>query len=52
MIVVVEDLHVWFGIIFIVFALLRISLNRRFVAGSLKQLFRENREVSRISEKL
>lgn len=51
-ILVVEDLHVWFGIVFIVFALLRISLNRRFVAGSLKQLFRKNRNVSRISKKL
>jgi len=36
-IAVVEGLRVWFGIAFVVFALLRIALNREFVAGTLKQ---------------
>ena len=36
-IAVVEGLHVWFGIAFVVFALLRITLNREFVAETLKQ---------------
>jgi hypothetical protein len=29
----------------------RITLNRRFVAGSIRQLFRKRRHVSRQSEK-
>jgi O-antigen ligase len=36
-IAVVEGLHVWFGIAFVVFALLRIALNREFVAGTPEQ---------------
>jgi len=36
-IAVVEGLHVWFGISFVVFALLRITLNREFVAGTPEQ---------------
>jgi hypothetical protein len=37
-IAVIEDLHNWSGIAFIVFALLRIALNRKFVAGAFEQL--------------
>jgi len=44
---VFQDLHVWFGIFFIIFAFSRITLNRRFVAGSIGQLFRYSRCVSR-----
>jgi hypothetical protein len=37
---VLLDLHVWFGIAFIISVLLRMALNRKFVIGSLKQLTR------------
>jgi len=37
-ITIARDLHVWSGIAFIIIALLRILLNRKFVAGSFKQL--------------
>jgi len=47
---VLQDLHVWFGI-YIIFAFSRITLNRRFVASSIRQLFRKSRCVSRQSEK-
>jgi len=35
---VLQDLHVWFGVAFIISVLLRIVFNRKFVVGSLKQL--------------
>jgi len=35
---VLQDLHVWFGIAFIIPVLLRMVFNRKFVVGSLKQL--------------
>jgi hypothetical protein len=38
---VLQDLHVWFGTAFITFALLRIALNRKFVAGTFRQLIRK-----------
>ena len=37
-ITIARDLHVWSGIAFILIALLRILLNRKFVAGSFKRL--------------
>lgn len=37
---VLQDLHVWFGIAFIISVLLRMAFNRKFVVGSLKQLTR------------
>jgi len=37
-IAIARDLHGWSGIAFIIIALLRILLNRKFVAGSFKQL--------------
>ena len=38
---VLQDLHVWFGIAFTIFVLLRTALNRKFVVGTFKQLFRK-----------
>lgn len=35
---VLQDLHVLFGIAFIISVLLRMAFNRKFVVGSLKQL--------------
>ena len=35
---VLQDLHVWFGIAFIISVLLRMAFNRKFVVGSLKHL--------------
>jgi len=32
------ELHVWFGLIFIIFILVRIILNRKFVMAMLKKL--------------
>lgn len=40
---VLQDLHVWFGIAFIVFVLLRIALNRKFVVGRFEQMIRKRR---------
>ena len=39
-IAVLQDLHVWFGMAFMAFALIRIALNRKFVAGTFKQIIR------------
>jgi hypothetical protein len=40
---ILQDLHVWFGFAFIIFVLLRIALNRKFVGGTFKQLIRKRR---------